>query len=113
LESIWERVEGYAIRNFKISSRDNRNTGFRQSHSGGLGELLKAKIAEYREVVESLSKKYNMDFERFKELLGTQLELTWEHEKDYLEWEEAVTNLQIFEAALNELKELRRHGRID
>ena len=69
-----------------------------------LESYLKQKIAEYREVVESLSKKYNMDFERFKELLGTQLELTWEHEKDYLEWEEAVTNLQIFEAALNELK---------
>jgi len=69
-----------------------------------LRSYLEQKIAEYKQVVKNLSKKYGVEFDRFKEMLGDQLALTWEHEKDYMDWEEAITNLAYFESALERLK---------
>lgn len=69
-----------------------------------LESYLEQKIAEYRQVVESLSGKYGTEFNKFKEMLGRELALSWEHERDYMDWEEAVTNIEHFESALERLK---------
>ena len=69
-----------------------------------LESYLEQKIAEYRQVTKSLSEKYGAEFSKFKEMLGTQLALSWKHEKNYMDWEEAVTNLEYFESALERLK---------
>jgi len=65
---------------------------------------LEQKVAEYRQVVKDLNEKYGVGFDQFKEMLGDQLALTWEHEKDYMDWEEAVTNPGYFESILEKLK---------
>jgi translation initiation factor 2 alpha subunit (eIF-2alpha) len=69
-----------------------------------LESYLEQKIAEYKQVAKGLIEKYGVGFSEFKEMLGTQLALTWEHEKDYMDWEEAVTNLEYFESTLERLK---------
>jgi len=58
---------------------------------------LEQKIFEYKTTVQKLQGKYRMSFEGFEERLGADLELSWQHEKDYMAWEEAVTNLNHFQ----------------
>ena len=55
-----------------------------------------------------MSEKYGVGFDELKEMLGDRVALTWEHEKDYMDWEEAVTNLEYFELTLERLKAYAR-----
>lgn len=77
-----------------------------------VGEALKTylqqKIRHYRRVVARLEKKYGMSFEEFSRQLGTKLALCWEHEQDFLRWEEALTNLRYFQ---EQAQRLQPHGR--
>ena len=70
----------------------------------GLKELLLAyidsKIKDYRQRIRRLEAKYGMSFEEFRKKMGKELPLDWEHEKDGIEWETAITELE-------ELKKLR------
>ncbi|GBC76338.1 hypothetical protein HRbin07_00537 [bacterium HR07] len=69
---------------------------------------VRQKIRRYRQTIARLQKKYGISFEEFRERLGTELPLTWEHERDFLTWEEALTNIRYFE---EHLCRLRTHGR--
>ena len=72
-----------------------------------VGEALKTclhqKIRRYRRITGRLEKKYGVSFEEFSRRLGTELPLSWEHERDFLSWEEALTNLRYFEERLRQL----------
>lgn len=69
-----------------------------------LRSYLEQKIKDYRQDIQVFSDKYGMDFREFKEKLGKEIELTWEHEQDFMLWEEAVTNERHFRRLLNQLK---------
>lgn len=69
-----------------------------------LKSYLEQRIAEYQEVAQRLEHKYDMCFEECAQKLGQELTLSWEHEKDYMDWEEAITNLQYFQEAAEQLK---------
>jgi len=75
-----------------------------EAFGAALKSYLEQRIAEYQEVVRRLEQKYGMNFEEFSKKLGQELPLSWEHEKDYMDWEEAVTNLQYFQEAAEQLK---------
>lgn len=50
-----------------------------------------------REEINDFEVKYSMSFEEFKAKLGKELELSWEHEKDFFFWEGAKTDLKKLE----------------
>lgn len=57
---------------------------------------LEQKIEACEEQIKGFEKKYRMGFKEYEKKLGKELELSYEHEKDYLEWEGAITNLKYF-----------------
>jgi hypothetical protein len=73
-----------------------------------VGEALQAyvhqKIRRYRRTAARLQKKYGMSFAEFHRRLGAELPLSWEHERDFLAWEEALTNLRYFEERAHHLQ---------
>lgn len=77
----------------EVTGKETPEEAFEETLRG----YLQQKILEYRATIQKLRRKYRMSFEAFKERLGVDLELTWEHEKDYMAWEEAVTNLNYFQ----------------
>jgi len=64
---------------------------------------LRQKIRYYRAIKARLERKYGHSFEEFRRRLGADLPLSWEHERDFLAWEEACTNLAYFEERLRQL----------
>ncbi|MEW6557211.1 MAG: hypothetical protein AB1349_07645 [Elusimicrobiota bacterium] len=54
----------------------------------------KKEIKKWLKVVTSLKKKYNINFIQFEKKLGKDFNLTWEHEKDYIDWDWALTNIK-------------------
>jgi len=72
--------------------------------SAALKGYLEQQVEGYQEVIRELERKYGMPFEEFEEKLGQELTLSWEHERDYMAWEEAVTNLQYFQRVAERLK---------
>lgn len=78
-----------------------------------LKTYLEQKIAECQEEIKRLEEKYGMSINEFYEKLGDEFSLSWEHEKDYMGWEAATTNLRYFKEALKNLeKELRKRNKI-
>ena len=69
-----------------------------------LRSYVEQKLSHYRQEVSRLEHKYALSFEAFTERLGKDLPLTWEHEQDYMAWEEALTNLEYFEKITSQLK---------
>lgn len=69
-----------------------------------LQSYVQQKIRRYRRLVARLHRKYGISFEEFQRRLGTELPLSWEHEQDFLSWEEALTNLAYFEKCLHQLR---------
>lgn len=69
-----------------------------------LESFLRRKMDQYRGTIDRLYAKYGLSFDAFTEKLGDELSLTWEHERDFMAWEEAVTNLPYFEKKLEQLK---------
>jgi hypothetical protein len=70
-----------------------------------LKTYLEQKIAECREKIKRFEKKYGMNINDFYEKLDEEFSLSWEHEKDYMDWEAATTNLRYFEETFKNLKE--------
>ena len=62
-----------------------------------LHAYLQLKIRRCRRLIARLERKYGMGFEEFARRLGVELPLSWEHERDFLAWEEALTNLRYFQ----------------
>ncbi|MFQ6117521.1 MAG: hypothetical protein ACE5LQ_04570 [Candidatus Bipolaricaulia bacterium] len=69
-----------------------------------LKAYLEQQIERYQKVIHGLEQKHGMSFEEFEKELGLKLPLSWEHEKDYMAWEEAITNLQYFQRIAERLK---------
>jgi hypothetical protein len=70
-----------------------------------LKTYLEQKIAECEARIRHFEKKYGMCFNDFYEKLGEWFSLSWEHEKDYMDWESATTNRQYFKESIKNLKE--------
>ena len=50
-------------------------------------------IASRQRTVQRMADTYGLPFHAFYLRLGEEIPLSWEHEQDYMQWEEAVTNL--------------------
>jgi hypothetical protein len=59
-----------------------------------LRSYITQKLSHYRQDILRLEQKYGLTYDTFVQKLGQELPLTWEHEQDYMAWEEALTNLE-------------------
>lgn len=84
----------------EVTGRDNPEEALEVA----LRSYLERKIDDYQQDIQDLEAKYGMNFEEFKERLGKELDLSWQHERDFMRWEEAVTNLNHFHQLLDRLK---------
>lgn len=72
-----------------------------------LKSYLERRIEECKREIKKFEKKYGMSFEDYKDKLGEEFPLSYEHEKDYMNWEAAITEYRI----LNEhFKKIESHG---
>jgi hypothetical protein len=70
-------------------------------------DYIEQKLHIHREKVVQLESKYGMGFKEFEQKLGRELALSWEHERDYMEWDWALAEI----AALQELQQkVRQYG---
>ncbi|MBI1743486.1 hypothetical protein HYR54_10540 [Candidatus Acetothermia bacterium] len=69
-----------------------------------LRSYVEQKLSQYRQEADRLKHKYGLTFEAFSKKLGKEFPLNWEHEQDYMAWEEAVTNIAYFEKIASQLK---------
>lgn len=65
--------------------------------------FIEQRIKKYKSDIKKFERKYGMSFKEFHKKLGREYDLSWEHEKDYLDWEEATTNLKYFEESSKRL----------
>lgn len=79
----------------------------KKSHEGALGQILKGylerRIKECEEENSKLENKYGMTFEEYKEVLGEKITLSYEHEKDYMNWEASVIEYRFLKEEKNKL----------
>lgn len=61
-----------------------------------LAGYLDRKIEICEERIKGFEKKYGMKLKEYEKKLGKEFELSYDHEKDYLEWEGFITNLKYF-----------------
>ncbi|MFQ6119423.1 MAG: hypothetical protein ACE5KE_06005 [Methanosarcinales archaeon] len=88
---------------YKIAQEVTHKSTPEKAVSYALTFYIQQKIKEYELKIKILKEKYHTDFEDFKEKLGTKFDLSWEHEKDYMDWEEAITNIKYFKQVLKKL----------
>lgn len=69
-----------------------------------LTESIQSRINRCRSGISRYEKKYGMNFKKFHQKLGKDFELSWENEKDYMAWEEMLTNLKYFQKEHAKLK---------
>ena len=70
-----------------------------------LGEYEK-RLVLYRFTDERLKKKYGMSFEEFEEKnMVKEKGLSWEVEKDAMDWEHAVESIRYLQEKINKIKE--------
>lgn len=72
-----------------------------------LKSYLEQKIAEYEEKIRHFEKKYGIGIKEFYEKLGEEFSLSWEHEKDYMDWDWATAGLKYLK---EKLEKLETHG---
>ena len=72
-----------------------------------LGQVLKGylerRIEECEEEISEFENKYGMPFEDYKEMLGEKITLSYEHEKDYMDWEASVIEYRFLKEEKNKL----------
>lgn len=76
-------------------------------------EIKEAVLGEYEKklvlnklIDERLKKKYGMSFEEFEEKnVVTEKGLSWEVEKDSMDWEHAVESIRYLQEKINKIKE--------
>ncbi len=69
-----------------------------------LRSYLEQKIAECAEKIRCFEKKYGMNINDFYEKLGEEFSLSWEHEKDYMDWDWATAKLEHLKGKLGKLE---------
>ena len=52
-------------------------------------------IIKWVQKINKFRKKYKMDFFQYEKKLGKNIDLSWAHEKDYIEWDWALSNLKL------------------
>ncbi|MFQ6063313.1 MAG: hypothetical protein ACE5J9_09110, partial [Methanosarcinales archaeon] len=56
-----------------------------------------------KDEISKFETKYGMSFEEYKERLGLQYTLSYEHEKDYMNWEASVIEYRFLKLQKNKL----------
>ena len=78
-----------------------------KSLEGALGQVLKGylerRIKECEGEISKFENKYSMTFEEYKEILGEKITLSYEHEKDYMNWEASVIEYRFFKEEKDKL----------
>jgi len=69
-----------------------------------LGKYLDQRISECRAEVRKFEEKYGMHFEEYEERLDVDINLSYEHEKDYVIWGALLDELEELEKRLRQLK---------
>lgn len=91
----------------KLKELARKLTG-REDPAEALEETLRGyveqKLEHYRQEISQLEEKHDVKFEVFAQRLGKDMPLSWEHEQDYMVWEEALTNLKYFRNVRRQLK---------
>ncbi len=64
---------------------------------------LERRINECKEEIAKFENKYGMPFEDYKEMLGVKITLSYEHEKDYMNWEASVIEYGFLKDEKNKL----------
>ena len=88
-----------------------KNILIKHSHKDSLEESLneilrneiQRKIKKHRLMITHFERKYNMDFDNFEEKRVTK-EMPYEIERDYFEWDMAITLIEDLEEELSQLK---------
>lgn len=84
----------------EATGKDNPTEAFEET----LRTYVEQKLSQYQKESERLRHKYGLTFEAFSKKLGKDFPLDWEHEQDYMTWEEVKTNLEYFENIAAQLK---------
>ena len=84
----------------EATGKDNPTEAFEET----LRTYVEQKLSQYEKENEQLRHKYGLTFDGFSKKLGKEFPLDWEHEQDYMAWEEAKTNLEYFENITLQLK---------
>ena len=78
-----------------------------KSREGALGHILKGylerRIKECEEEISKYENRYGMGFEDYKEMLGVKFALSYEHEKDYMNWEASMIEYRFLKDEKNKL----------
>ena len=72
-----------------------------------LRRYIQGRIAECEEEIKKFESKYGMSIKDFYEKLGRDFPLTWEHERDYMDWDWAIAEI---EELKERLKKLEKYG---
>ncbi|NQE46610.1 hypothetical protein C5S31_11375 [ANME-1 cluster archaeon GoMg2] len=64
---------------------------------------LERRIEECEDEISKFENKYGMSFEDYKEMLGEKFTLSYEHEKDYMDWEASVIEYKFLKEEKNKL----------
>jgi DNA-binding transcriptional MocR family regulator len=84
----------------EATGKDNPAEAFEEA----LRSYVEQKLSHYQKEIERLRHKYGRSWAAFTERLGKEFPLDWEHEQDFMAWEEAATNLEYFEKIAAQLK---------
>lgn len=79
----------------------------KKSPEGAIGQVLKGylerRIKECEEEISRFENKYGTTFADYKEMLGEKIALSYEHEKDYMNWEASVIEYRFLKDKKNKL----------
>jgi hypothetical protein len=84
----------------EVTGKDN----LKEALEVALRRYLEEMVEDYKQDMQALEARYGVSFEIFKAKSADKLNLSWEHERDFMRWEEAVTNLNHFGQLLDRLK---------
>ena len=85
-----------------------REITMKEAPAEALGIVLKTyleqKIAECEDKIRRFEEKYCMNINDFYEKLGDEFGLSWEHEKDYMDWDWATAKLELLKEKRGKLE---------
>ena len=78
-----------------------------KSLEGALGQILKGylerRLKECEEEIRKFKNRDGMGFEDYKEMLGEKITLSYEHEKEYMNWEASMIEYRFLKDEKNNL----------
>jgi len=69
-----------------------------------LKKYIQSRIDECEQKTKNFGSKYGVDIREFYEKLGTDFSLSWECEKDYIDWDWTIAELEELRRTLEKLK---------